>query len=379
MRSGIRVLSLSVSLTALLAMGCPNTQPNKTTEPKPEPPGPLATGPARAEIKRTSQDAGEVELSIPTEWKFPVRNGGGQPLTLTLLRRNCFCTDAVMPADAIPVGVEGVVIVRWTPIPGKSGPHRIHADVATNDPNRPVVEFEVTGVVNPLIRIAPEDISFIDFYRLEPGAVKPRELKVFSTKLAKFDLEAKTDLPGLKVTTSQLALDFTSRIGAARPTCAYSVLIETTPQLPPGFFMTDLVLTLKAPDAPSRDVRMRVYGEVANGLFKVLPDEVEFTARRLADGDQRKVRVQFIDPSRKQMLKIAKVEPNFVQCREPHALPGAPGQWEFTARIPPENAAAAKVQADGFFEGLIVLETSGSDAKIPVRVKWNPPEVAEKP
>src|SRR5262249_33610523 len=159
------------------------------------------------------------------------------------------------------------------------------------------------------IRIAPEDISFIDFYRLSPGDVKPRELKIFSTKLATFDLEAKTDLTGLKVTKAKLALDASSRIGDARPTCAYSVLVETTPQLPPGYFMTALVLTLKPPDAAARDVRMRIYGEVANGIFKVLPEEVEFKTPRLADGDERKVRVQFVDPTKKHMLKIVRVEP----------------------------------------------------------------------
>jgi len=201
-------------------------------------------------------------------------------------------------------------------------------------------------------------------------------LKVFSTKLAAFELEAKTDSPGIKVTKSKLELDSTSRIGDAQPTCAYSLLLETTPQLPPGFFMTDLVLTLKAPGAAVREVRMRVYGEVANGLFKVLPEEVEFTVPRLADGDQKKVRVQFIDPAKKQSLKIAKVEPSFVQCDEPKPLPGAPGQWEFFARIPPKNAEAMKLQPDGFFEGRIVLEASG--APIPVRVKWNPPESGDK-
>jgi hypothetical protein len=155
------------------------------------------------------------------------------------------------------------------------------------------------------------------------------------------------------------------------------VLVETTPQLPPGYFMTDLVLTLKPPDAPARDVRMRIYGEVANGIFKVLPEEVEFKSPRLADGDERKVRVQFIDPTKKQTLKIVRVEPGFVQCDEPHVL-GASSLWQFTARIPPKNAEAAKVQADGFFEGRIVLQASGSEAQIPVRVKWNPPEPAEQ-
>src|SRR5262249_5523968 len=154
--------------------------------------------------------------------------------------------------------------------------------------------------------------------------------------------------------------------------------LETTPQLPPGYFTTDLVLKLKPPDADAREIRMRVYGVVANGIFKVLPDEVEFKTPKLIDGDEHKVRVQFIDTSKKQTLKIVKVEPGFIQCDEPRALPGAAGQWQFVARIPAKNADAVKFQPDNFFEGRIVLQASDSDVQIPVRVTWNPPELTEK-
>src|SRR5262249_19186367 len=232
----------------------------------------------------------------------PLRNTGGQPLQCKLVGKSCFCTDATVPDAPIAPGQEGVVVVRWTPIPGQHGAHRIHADIETNDPAKRNLQLEVTGVVTPLIRVAPEDVAFIDFYRLEPGAVKPRELKVFSTKLRSFGLVAKSDSPGLKVTTTPLELDPSLRIGDARPTCAYSVLLETTPQLPPGYFTTDLVLTLKPPDAQAREIRMHVYGEVANGIFRVLPDQVEFKRPRLIDGDSQKVRVQFIDTSKKQTL-----------------------------------------------------------------------------
>jgi hypothetical protein len=359
-------------LGAQLATGCSKTDIPVTTVQKRDVPVIAPSGPPRAELKRAELDAGELDFSVPSDCKFPVRNSGGQPLTLTFVAKSCFCTDATVPPDPIPPGGEGVVVVRWTPIPGKTGPERIKAEIATNDPDKPTIKLEVTGVINPLIRIAPENESFIDFNRLEPGAVKSRELKVFSTKLEAFDLDAKLDLPGIKLKKRKLDLDSSSRIGDAQPACAYALLLETTPSLPPGYFMTDLVLTLKAPDAAAREVRMRVYGEVANGLFKVLPNQVEFTAPRLADGDQRRVLVQFIDPAKKQSLKIAKVEPGFVQCDEPKAIPGASGLWEFIARIPPKNAEAMKLQPDGFFEGRIVLEASGSQAHIPVRVKWNP-------
>ena len=66
---------------------------------------------------------------------------------------------------------------------------------------------------------------------------------------------------GLKVTKTKLDLEAASRISDAQPTCAYSIIIETTPQLPPGYFASDLVLTAKPPDQSARDIRMRIYGE----------------------------------------------------------------------------------------------------------------------
>ncbi|HMF12208.1 MAG TPA: DUF1573 domain-containing protein [Gemmataceae bacterium] len=374
MRLSLQPCSFVLFAVALSAEGCTGTTP--ATAPTAKQVAAPTTGP-RLEIKQTTRDAGEVDFSIPSERKFTVRNVGDEPLVLTLTGKSCFCTDATVPEPIAP-GQEGVVAVRWTPIPGKSGSHRVFAEFETNDRRKPTVRLEVTGVVNPLIRIAPEDLSYIDFYRLEPGAVKPRELKVFSTKLSAFDLEARTDLPALKVTKTKLEVDESSRIGDAKPRCAYSVLLETTPQLPSGSFATDLVLTLKPPDVAAREIRMRVYGVVANGIFKVLPEDVEFKTPRLADGEVQKVRVQFLDPGKKQTLKIVRVEPAFVQCDGPRLLPGAAGQWEFTASVPPKNADAARVQANRFFEGQIVLQASGSDAQIPVRVKWNPPEPVEK-
>jgi hypothetical protein len=123
---------------------------------------------------------------------------------------------------------------------------------------------------------------------------------------------------------------------------------------------------------------MKVYGEVANGLFSVMPAEIEFKKPRLADGDAQKVRVQFIDTAKKQSLRIIKAEPAFLQCQEPRPLPGAKGQWEFIIRIPPKNPEAAKLQPDNFFEGRIILQAFESEVQIPVRVKWIPPEPAEK-
>jgi hypothetical protein len=373
MNQGANTYRIAFCLVALGLAGCPGSTTVATTK---EEKSAAKIGP-RLEIKQTRYDAGEADYAVTRECKFPVRNAGDQPLALTLVSKSCICTEATMPSEMAP-GQEDAVVLRWTPLPGHVGPHHILCVIDSNDKTKPSVTLEVSGNINPTIRIAPEDQASIDFYRLSPGDVKPRELKVFSTKLKSFDLEAKTDLPGLKITKTKMELDASSRISSVRPTCAYSVVVETTPQLPPGYFTGNLVLTVKPPDEAARDIPLHIYGEVANGLFKVLPDEVEFKKPKLAEGDVQLVRVQFFDTTKKQTLKIVKVEPAFLHYEEPSLLPKSPGQWQFRVQILPKNPEAAKVQPNNFFEGRIVLQASGSDAQIPVRVKWAPPEPAEK-
>jgi hypothetical protein len=353
-------------------IGCPSTAPVPATQNSSA--GKL--GP-RLEIKETKRDVGEADFSVPCECKFPLRNVGGEPLTLSLVSKSCQCVDATAPGEIAP-GQEATIVVRWTPIPGQVGAHRAAWEFETNDPAKPTLRLEVTGTVAPLVHVAPENVSYIDFDRLEPGAKRQFTLTIYSTKLPGFDLDAKVTSPGIKVTKSKLEPDDVRISLDAKPTAAYSVVLETTPQLPPGSSISDLIMKIKAPNGNERTITLRTYAVVANGLFKVMPDEVGFKKPRLADGDKQKVRVQFFDPAKQRSLKIVKSEPAFLQCDPPRALPGAPGQWEFVVRIPPKNADAARVQPDQFFEGVIVLGASDSDVQIPVRVKWIPELPVEK-
>lgn len=355
-----------------LVIGCPSTPPITTVKTSTT----AKIGP-RLEIKETKRDVGEADFSVPYECKFPLRNGGGEPLTLTLVSKSCSCLESTVPAEIGP-GQDDTILVRWTPIPGQVGDYRAAWEIATNDPAKPTLHLEVTGTVSPLVHVAPENLSYIDFDRLEPGAKRQFTLTVYSTKLPAFDLEAQSTSPGIKVTKTALAAENLDSVHNSKATAAYSVLLETTPQLPTGSSFSDLLLKIKAPGDKERTMTMRIYAVVSNSLFKVMPDEVAFTKPRLADGDMQKVRVQFFDPAKQHSLKIVKCEPAFVQCDTPRALPGAPGQWEFAVRIPPKNPDAAKVQPDQFFEGVVVLGASESDMQVPVRIKWIPPQPLQK-
>ena len=69
---------------------------------------------------------------------------------------------------------------------------------------------------------------------------------------------------------------------------------------------------------------------------------------------------------------VERCEPAFLRCDAPKQL--KPGLWEFTVRLPADNADAAKHQPDGTFEGRILLRTSQSKNSVPVKVKWTATE-----
>lgn len=352
-----RVLLL---LTLLAGAGCRQspTEPTLTS-----------VGP-RLMIEQTTIEAGAVDFARANEHAFQVRNGGDQPLRLTLLRKSCSCGDVRVPEMLAP-GEEGRIVVRWAPIPGKVGPYVLSAEVEANDPHRPRLHLELKGQVEPLVRIAPEDLSYVDFGRLRPGQAATRELKVFSTKLEHFALDARIegDRPGLKVQTTPLERG--SLVGDARAASGYSLTLRSA-LLPPGYLRETLVLTVQAAGESPRRIELPVYGEVDNGVVQVTPAEVAFDRPRVTEADSKKALIQFLVPADGQKVEVLRCEPAFLSAG---AQPlGRPGQWQLTVRLPANQSEAARYQADGFFEGRVLLKVSGMAEPMAVRVKWVRPE-----
>jgi hypothetical protein len=316
-------------------------------------------------VAETSYDHGEVDYARPYTHAFAVRNTGDETLRLTLARKSCKCAEVQVPADGIPPGGKGQVQLGWVPIPGQYGSYALAAELETNDPKQPHLRLEVRGQFNPVVRIWPENWSEIDFQQIQPGQLADREIKVFSSRLASFGLEATASHPGLKV--SMRKLDEGTQVGDQTVRAGYAVKVTTSPELPKGYFRETLLLTIKADD--TRQVALPVYGDVASGALRVVPAEVEFKKPKITEADSQKVQVQFLVPSDQESVAIARFEPAFLVIDTPRPLKR--GLWQFTVRIPANDPEAAKQQAGGFVEGKIVLKTSAASApEFPIRVKW---------
>jgi hypothetical protein len=334
----------------------------------------------RAEAKETSIVDGEVDFAVPADFTFTIQNTGDEPLKLTVVKKSCYCADVRLPEGGIAPAQDGKVVLRWTPIPGMTGPHTISADLLTNDARNQNLRFEVKGNINPLIRIAPDDAGDVDFDRIKPGQPAMREIKVYSTKLAQFGLDVKPADPAL-IRVSQTKLEPGSAVGDARIASGYSVILRTTDKLPPGSLRSSFAINVAVGKEPTRTITMPIFAEVENGIFRVMPSVVEFRKPLATDEDSQMVRVQFFVPSDKDKIEIVKNEllgpdgkwiPGFLNCEGLQRLPA--GQWQFKAVVPADNPVAAQMQADGFWEGRIMLKAADSPVEVPLRVKWVRPE-----
>lgn len=318
-------------------------------------------------MKQGVADLGEVDLSKPYTATFPVRNTGTEPLRIELARKSCKCAQFAIEPPEIPPGKEGTITLTWKPTPGQAGTTLIAADLTTNDPAQANIRVEARGRSNPVIHVWPEEWAEIDFALIPPNGKADREIKVYSTKLEKFDLEAVSSHPGVKVTTLPLAAG--EEVGKDKIRSGYRVALQTTPQLPTGYLRETLTLKVKGDE--SKEIVLPLYAQRETGALQVVPAELHFKQPRLSEGDSQKFQVRFLIPGENEKVEVARLEPAFLQADAPQKIRN--GLWQVTVRIPPKQPEAVKFQPDGFFEGKIVLKTSAAEApELPVRLKWHP-------
>jgi hypothetical protein len=333
---------------------------------------PEASAAPRLQAAQTSFFLGDVDFGQPYQHAFKVENAGTRPLTLKVRLKNCACFDIdIKPEGNVRAGGEAQVVFRWTPRPGQYGTKPLSADLETNDPNTPAVRLELTGRIQPKVRVAPKTLEYIDFQKVQAGSPQTRDFKVFSTDLDRFGLEAKVSHPGLTVKTFPLAPDtevddFTAKSG-------YRVAVSTTENPPQGYFIEKLELQITGKE--NRTLSIPVYGEVDSGVFQLLPkDELRLEGPQLAQEASKKFRLHLFKTDGEPTVEVASSTPSFLKVSLPKKIGNDGKDWEFEVSIAKDNKEVERVQADRYFEGKIVLKTSVPGARqVQVRVVWAPP------
>ena len=358
LRTARAIAFLLPLFATLVGGGCQREQTSTTPTETP--------GRSRFVLSKESLDLGEANIGETRSCTLRVTNGGTSPLTLELESKSCKCGEVMLPDHAIPPGGKETLTVRWTPSIDQTGSVLLVVTLKTNDPDTPLCRLELTGRVNPVVFLLPENRTSIDFQTIPSARGAERAIKLVSTRLPAFDLEASVAHDGLKADVTKLPPGDESVDGFKS---GYAVRVRTTEQLGLGSFRDTLSLKIRLPDGKEWTMPVPVFGEVENRLFDVSPREVRFSKASVLEKDEKRVLVQFLGSSKDEKLQVDRCEPPFLVCDPPRQI--RPGQWEVTIRLPGGNAAAGKYQAEGTFEGRLLLRTQESPTAVAVPVRWS--------
>jgi hypothetical protein len=118
------------------------------------------TGPyPKAVLPQTKYEFDVMGTGTEQSHKFLIKNEGEAPLEYKLKGTNCSCTVSDMEEGkvyTIPEGEQTEIEVKWTPTAPE--PEFVKdAYIYTNDPENPTVTFTVSGRVENMITVAPEN------------------------------------------------------------------------------------------------------------------------------------------------------------------------------------------------------------------------------
>jgi hypothetical protein len=148
-------------------------------------------------------DFGMMAPGAKGEHSYVVKNVGDADLTLRLGASTCKCTFGELSSDKLAPGAETEITLSWEVKTGKNTFNQ-SAQVITNDPERPVLNFRISGKVALEAEVVPETWTFGEvasgdpielagtIYNFSDADFKVKELE-FSNKamtdLAEFDVE----------------------------------------------------------------------------------------------------------------------------------------------------------------------------------------------
>jgi hypothetical protein len=104
-------------------------------------------------------DFGTMAPDAKGEHSFVVRNAGSTPLSLEIGGSSCKCTVGTLEEDALGPGESTTVKMEWT-VRTVADEFEQHADLITNDPDRPEVRLRIKGRVVRDVEVVPKAWSF---------------------------------------------------------------------------------------------------------------------------------------------------------------------------------------------------------------------------
>lgn len=185
-------------------------------------------------------DFGVMRPDQKGEHVFRIRNEGSIPLTLTIGAATCKCTLGSLENEKLMPDEETTVKMEWS-IETDADEFEQSAELRTNDPERPAVQFKITGRVVRGVELVPRALTFGEaaagdpieltakIYNYQDEDIDIRDVRFsgdFLTENAEVDIEPFTP-------SAEDGIHADAREG-------YRVNIEIPPGLPQGSMQTNI-------------------------------------------------------------------------------------------------------------------------------------------
>jgi hypothetical protein len=233
----------------------------------------------------TVYEFGEVIRGTLVQHSFALRSDGERALRITGTRESCGCTVATVPDAVVPPGEVGHVDVTFDTARFQ-GRQTKTVLVLTDDPDRPVVELTLAGVVTADLVAEP---PVVYFGRIDPGTGATAEIKVRGADAGPLDLVAEVEGGG-----GAIALDVEPQ--AAAENSSRRVVVRIGPAMAGGPFSETVRIRVNG-GSPS-EIAVPILGTVERDLV-TLPAQVTLRtatpssrSRRAARGEGSEVRVR---------------------------------------------------------------------------------------
>jgi hypothetical protein len=178
-------------------------EPEDETKYNSNPFTPAESGPQpKAEAPNTNYHFDEMSFGDTETHEFTVRNTGKAPLKLARGPSTCSCTLPHVNGDEVPPGGEVSVKLEWTPKTVQEH-FRQSAKIWTNDPETPMIDLVVEGMVMPKVFLMPA--GSLSLGELEQGVAKSTTGLILS-RLSDFeikDIEKSSDLLSVETTPAE--------------------------------------------------------------------------------------------------------------------------------------------------------------------------------
>ena len=207
----------------------------------------LVTAQPRLVIDGPVFDFGHVDQGMTVDHVFRLLNQGTTPLQLDAVKVSCGCTIAATSATEIPPGQAGELTVRLDTLK-LAGRTTKTITIPSNDPAMPLAGVSLTGEVWTDVVAAP---AAVFFGHLSQG------------RAVRYEVAIAAGRPGASVTVVDVQAGsryLTARLDTAADGSGSHVIVETRPDMPPGNFNADVVISTSSPRTPT--VVVPVFGVI---------------------------------------------------------------------------------------------------------------------